>query len=66
MGGQVTRPRLKLLARTWNRWANQYDAQAARLREGSKIAIELRAWAAAYRNAAALLVATIGDTRNGS
>lgn len=50
--------RLLDLARQWDRWANDYDAQA-RQRGNPLIVCQLQAWAQAYRNAAALLVLTV-------
>ena len=50
--------RLLDLARQWDRWADDYDAQARR--HGNPLIVcQLSAWAQAYRNAAALLVLTV-------
>lgn len=51
--------RLLDLARQWDRWADDYDAQARQRRDNTLIACQLTAWAQAYRNAAALLVLTV-------
>lgn len=50
--------RLLDLARQWDRWADEYDAQAHR-QSNPLIVCQLTAWAQAYRNAAALLVLTV-------
>ncbi len=60
-GGRMPRKmtrRLLDLARQWDRWADEYDAQARR-NGNPLIACQLTAWAQAYRNAAALLVLTV-------
>lgn len=50
--------RLLDLARQWDRWADDYDAQARR--HGNQLIVcQLQTWAQAYRNAAALLVLTV-------
>lgn len=50
--------RLLDLARQWDRWADDYDAQARR--HGHPLIVcQLNAFAQAYRNAAALLVLTV-------
>ena len=51
--------RLLDLARQWDRWADDYDAQARQRRNNALIACQLAAWAQAYRNAGALLVLTV-------
>lgn len=56
MPRKMTRSLLDL-ARQWDRWADEYDAQAWRT-GNPLIACQLTAWAQAYRNAAALLVLT--------
>ena len=50
--------RLLDLARQWDRWADDYDAQARRY-GNPLIVCQLSAWAQVYRNAAALLVLTV-------
>lgn len=57
MSRKTTR-RLLDLARQWDRWADEYDADARR-HGNPLIACQFGAWAQSYRNAAALLVLAV-------